>query len=120
MEYRCALARGAIDSVKHQTMQVNVKVRWILHQRNATAGATAVRLTHVEFEKMVDDRLLKRGHADATQRGTLVTQIREAATDRLVFLVGNTAKEIGFEIRDLKGPCQMYLTRRETIELRHL
>jgi hypothetical protein len=52
--------------------------------------------------------------------GYLLTQIREAATDRLVFLVGNTAKEIGFEIRDLKGPCQMYLTRRETIELRHL
>jgi len=51
---------------------------------------------------MVDDRLLKRGHADAIQRGTLVKQIREAATDRLVFLVGNTAKEIGFEIRSLQ------------------
>ena len=31
-----------------------------------------------------------------------VKQIREAATDRLVFLVGNTAKEIGFEIRSLQ------------------
>lgn len=75
---------------------------WILQRRNATAGQTAARLTHQEFEEMVEDRLLKRGHIDSNQRIELVNQIRIAATDRLVFLVGNTANEIGFEIRSLQ------------------
>jgi hypothetical protein len=75
---------------------------WILQARNAEPGTTAARLSHAEFEEMVDKRLLDRGHKDNATRGKLVIQIREAATDRLVLLVGNTAKEIGFEIRSLQ------------------
>lgn len=93
---------GLLGKYEPEIHWLHHRAGWILQQRNATAGATAARLTHAEFEKMVDSRLLKRGHHDATQRGSLVTQIREAATDRLVFLVGNTAKEIGFEIRSLQ------------------
>lgn len=75
---------------------------WMLQQRNATAGATAARLSHLEFEELVNNRLLTRGHKNSEERKQLVGSIRNAATDRLVFLVGNTANEIGFEIRSLQ------------------
>jgi hypothetical protein len=81
---------------------IHHRAGWLLQQRNATAGTTAARLTHSEFEAMVDDRLKRRGHEDTVKRNSLVKQIREAATDRLVLLVGNTNKEIGFEIRSLQ------------------
>jgi hypothetical protein len=75
---------------------------WLLQQRNAEPGTTNARLTHEEFEEMVDNRLKASGHEDAAKRTALVTDIRVAATDRLVLLVGNTAQEIGFEIRSLQ------------------
>lgn len=81
---------------------IHHRAGFVLQQRNASAGETAARLSHDEFERMVDDRLRKRGHEQESLRKLLVTQIRTAATDRLVFLVGNTASEIGFEIRSLQ------------------
>jgi len=81
---------------------IHHRAGWILQQCNAVLGSTDARFTHEEFEKLVDKRLLNSGHDDATKRGELVRAIRTAATDRLVFLVGNTEKEIGFEIRSLQ------------------
>ena len=78
------------------------RVGWLLQRRNASTGQTAARLTHQEFEDIVNQRLLKRGHKDDDQRDALVKEIRLAATERLVLLVGNTENEIGFEIRSLQ------------------
>lgn len=81
---------------------IHHRAGWILQERNATLGNTDARFTHEEFEKLVDKRLQYSGHEDEGKRRDLVRTIRAAATDRLVFLVGNTEKEIGFEIRSLQ------------------
>jgi hypothetical protein len=81
---------------------VHHRAGWLLQQRNAAAGATDARFTHDEFERLVDERLQKSGYHDAHTRRDLVERIRLAATDRLVLLVGNTEKEIGFEIRSFQ------------------
>jgi hypothetical protein len=78
------------------------RVGWLLQRRNASAGQTASRLTHGELEELVNQRLLKRGHNEDEPRAALVKEIRLAATERLVLLVGNTENEIGFEIRSLQ------------------
>lgn len=81
---------------------IHKRAGWLLQQRNAEPGRTGDRLTHNEFEAMADARLIGGGHDDAVKRRDLVVEIRKAATDRLVLLVGNTEKEIGFEIRSLQ------------------
>ncbi|MBF0546699.1 MAG: hypothetical protein HQM08_19790 [Candidatus Riflebacteria bacterium] len=81
--------------------KIHHRVGWILQQRNSNSGSTGSRLTHTEFEQIVDDRLKSSGHDDK-KRLELVKTIRQIATDRLVLLVGNTEKEIGFEIRSLQ------------------
>jgi hypothetical protein len=81
---------------------VHHRAGWLLQQRNAAIGRTDARLTHTNFEELVDERLRNVGHVDPSARRALVKQIRLAATDRLVFLVGNTEDEIGFEIRSLQ------------------
>lgn len=81
---------------------VHHRAGWLLQTRNAAAGGTDARLTHAEFEELVDERLSNVGHDDLQSRKALVSEIRLAATDRLVFLVGNTEKEIGFEVRSLQ------------------
>lgn len=105
--YRREKERGTpfstiLGSYEPEIHWLHHRAGWLLQQRNAGTGATAARLTHAEFEKLVNERLIKRGHKDIAKRNSLVHQIREAATDRLVFLVGNTANEIGFEIRSLQ------------------
>lgn len=81
---------------------IHHRAGWLLQQRNAMPGQTDARLTHEEFARIVDERLQKSGHDNVASRAELVEAIRRAATDRLVFLVGNTEKEIGFEIRSLQ------------------
>ena len=81
---------------------IHHRAGWILQQRNAEPGTTAARLSHIEFDALVKQRLINRGHDDDRALEALVNQMREAATDRLVLLVGNTAHEIGFEIRSLQ------------------
>jgi hypothetical protein len=81
---------------------IHHRAGWLLQQRNAAAGATDARFTHDEFERLVDERLKKTGHHDEHTRRDLVERIRLAATDRLVLLVGNTEREIGFEIRSFQ------------------
>ncbi|MBF0410846.1 MAG: hypothetical protein HQM10_26105 [Candidatus Riflebacteria bacterium] len=82
--------------------KIHHRVGWTLQKRNSNSGNTGSRLTHAEFEKIVDDRLRSSGHDDEKKRLELVKTIRQIATDRLVLLVGNTEKEIGFEIRSLQ------------------
>lgn len=81
---------------------IHHRAGWLLQQRNAEPGNTAARLTHKEFDALVLARLEARGHRDTPERAQLIRRIREAATDRLVMLVGHTADEIGFEIRSLQ------------------
>jgi len=81
---------------------IHHRAGWLLQQRNAATGKTATKLDHKEFQSLVNRRLLDRGHKDDHERGALVREIVEAATNRLVLLVGNTAEEIGFEIRSLQ------------------
>ena len=81
---------------------IHHRAGWLLQQRNAGAGSTDARLTHEEFKEIVDKRLQSSGHKDDGERLNLVKAIRLAATDRLVLLVGNTEKAIGFEIRSLQ------------------
>ena len=81
---------------------IHHRAGWLLQQRNAETGGTDARLTHDEFDQLVDERLQDRGHDDPVKRRDLVRTIRFAATDRLVLLVGNTEHEIGFEIRSLQ------------------
>lgn len=81
---------------------IHHRAGWVLQGRNAAAGRTDARLAHEEFEQIVDHRLQSQGHSNPTERAELVRQIRLAATDRLVLLVGNTEKAIGFEIRSLQ------------------
>jgi len=81
---------------------IHHRAGWVLQKRNAAAGQTSARLTHKEFEDIVDSRLESSGHDDAAKRRELVEAIRLAATDRLVLLVGTTEKAIGFEIRTLQ------------------
>ncbi|GAT32141.1 hypothetical protein TSACC_2538 [Terrimicrobium sacchariphilum] len=105
--YRREKERNTIFSKILRTYEPDIhwlhhRAGWVLQQRNAAIGSTAARLSHSEFEEIVETRLQKRGHSESEGRATLVRQIREAATDRLVFLVGNSANEIGFEIRSLQ------------------
>lgn len=81
---------------------IHHRAGWLLQQRNAEPGNTSARLSHKEFDGLVLARLEGRGHRDTPERAQLVRRIREAATDRLVMLVGHTAHEIGFEIRSLQ------------------
>lgn len=80
---------------------IHSRAGWLLQKRNAEAGKTSARLSHAEFDALVRDRLVSLGFRDK-ELATLVGQLRQAATDRLVLLVGNTEHEIGFEIRSLQ------------------
>lgn len=81
---------------------IHHRAGWILQIRNAQAGSTDGKLSHQEFEDIVNERLFESGHEDEVNRRELVKAIRLAATDRLVLLVGNTQDEIGFEVRSLQ------------------
>ena len=81
---------------------IHHRAGWELQCRNAAAGRTAMRFTHDGFESLVRERLIFQGHAPGDELDELVATLLLAATDRLVLLVGNTAREIGFEIRSLQ------------------
>lgn len=62
---------------------------------------TASKLSLEKFTKLVEMRLLEEGH-DGEHLDSLKKEIIDAAMNRLVFLVGVEAGEIGFEIRSLQ------------------
>jgi hypothetical protein len=86
--------RSDIDRIHH-------RVGLILQARSERSGETDARLSMLDFAAVVDDRLEEEGH-EGRDRDELQQKITEAATDRLVFLVGLQENLIGFEIRSLQ------------------
>jgi hypothetical protein len=93
---------GTLGRYEPDIHWIHHRAGWLLQKKNAKAGSTDSKLSHEEFEEIVNERLLESGHEDECDRHELVQTIRLAATDRLVLLVGNTQDEIGFEIRSLQ------------------
>lgn len=81
--------------------RIHNRVGLILQAKSERSGETDARLSRQDFASVVSDRLSEEGHEGA-ERDALEHQITEAATDRLVFLVGLQEDLIGFEIRSLQ------------------
>lgn len=81
--------------------RIHNRVGLILQAKSERSGETDARLSERDFATIVADRLNEEGHEDA-ERDELQRQIMEAATDRLVFIVGLQENQIGFEIRSLQ------------------
>jgi hypothetical protein len=86
--------KSNIDYIHHQ-------VGLILQIESEKAGQTDARLPALAFGTIVDARLKAEGY-ETKSLGNLKRQIIEAATHRLVFLVGMQADQVGFEIRSLQ------------------
>jgi Fe-S-cluster formation regulator IscX/YfhJ len=80
---------------------IHSQVGLILQTESETVGQTDARLTSAAFGAVVAARLKAEGYEGKALRG-LERQIIEAATHRLVFLVGMEADQVGFEIRSLQ------------------
>jgi len=80
---------------------IHSHVGLLLQLESERSGQTDARLSRAQFEAVVESRLREEGHTD-TEFEHLKNQIIEAATDRLVFLVGIQENEVGFEIRSLQ------------------
>lgn len=83
-----------IDTIHH-------RVGLLLQIESERSGRTDAHLPASTFTEVVASRLLEEGH-EGELRAALANQITEAATDRLVFIVGLKADEVGFEIRSLQ------------------
>ena len=81
--------------------RIHQRVGLILQTKSERSGETDARLSRQDFETVVADRLNEEGH-EGMERDDLQRQITEAATDRLVFLVGLQDDQVGFEIRSLQ------------------
>jgi hypothetical protein len=80
---------------------IHSQVGLILQTESETVGQTDARLTSTAFGGVVAARLRQEGYEGKTLR-SLEQRIIEAATHRLVFLVGMEADQVGFEIRSLQ------------------
>ena len=80
---------------------IHSRVGLILQTESETVGQTDARLTSITFGDVVTARLQAEGYEGKTLR-SLEQRIIEAATHRLVFLVGMEADQVGFEIRSLQ------------------
>jgi hypothetical protein len=80
---------------------IHRRVAFLLQCRGEQSGQGIAQLSADEFAKLVDDRLASEGH-DEESRRILGLTIRNAATDRLVFLVAVSEGFVGFEIRSLQ------------------
>lgn len=70
----------------------------------AIASHTESSLTREDMQIELETILGGEGY-EAEEKTLLVSQIMNAATDRLVFLVANTAERMGFELRSLQEFC---------------
>lgn len=80
---------------------IHYQVGLLLQTESEYSGQTRARLPMDRFEKIVEIRLEDEGH-EGKEKETLKKQIIDAAAERLVFLVGVEAGEIGFEIRSFQ------------------
>jgi hypothetical protein len=85
--------KSDIDRIHH-------RIGLILQVKSERTGETDTHLSVTDFANAVAHRLTEEGH-EGQELERLVRQITEAATDRLVFLVGLRDDEVGFEIRSL-------------------
>jgi hypothetical protein len=86
--------RADIDVIhRHVGLQLQVE--------SERSGRTDARLSTTRFAEIVEARLHTEGYA-GDELAALRNKIIDAATTRLVFLVGVEADEVGFEIRSLQ------------------
>lgn len=81
--------------------KIHQHVGLLLQIKSEHAGGTEARLSEDDFARVVEARLDEEGH-EGEHLALLRAAIIEAATNRLVFLVGLQADQIGFEIRPLQ------------------
>lgn len=86
--------KANIDAIHHQ-------VGLVLQVESERAGGTEARLTAERFGAVVTARLEDEGYA-GDRLAQLRDRIIDAAANRLVFLVGLEAGQVGFEIRSLQ------------------
>jgi hypothetical protein len=86
--------RTHIDAIHH-------RVGLTLQVESERSGQTDARLGIQELRKIVGDRLTQEGLAGSVA-SDIQRRIIDAASDRLVFLVGVREGQIGFEIRSLQ------------------
>ena len=80
---------------------IHNRVALLLHIDSEQSGGTDARLSEERFRTLVEARLREEGHkGEGLQQ--LTNHIFDAALERLVFLVGLEAGQIGFEIRSLQ------------------
>jgi hypothetical protein len=94
-------AASILADYKTEIDSIHRRVALLLQIEAETSGSTDARLSADRFGRIVDARLAEEGH-DEVRRISLRSSIIEAATDRLVFLVGLEANRVGFEIRSLQ------------------
>jgi hypothetical protein len=80
---------------------IHKQVALLLQTEGEKSSQTEAKLTTSRFRKVVHQRLTSEGH-DASEAKELEDAITYAAAERLVFLVGLEAGEVGFEIRSLQ------------------
>ncbi|MDR4484968.1 MAG: hypothetical protein R3B95_17475 [Nitrospirales bacterium] len=80
---------------------IHSRVALLLQMLSEKSGGTDARLSSEDFKAIVDSRLSEEEFT-GKERGDLRDQIIEAAANRLVFLVGLQAGQVGFEIRSFQ------------------
>src|SRR6266568_1590398 len=80
---------------------IHTHVALALQVASERGGGTDPKLSADAFGRIVDNRLQAEGHNEA-DRARLKASIIDAASQRLVFLVGVEAGAVGFEIRSLQ------------------
>ena len=86
--------RQDIDAIHHH-------VGLLLHIESEQSGKTDAKVERKILINLIEGRLSEEGH-EGQELIRLSTQIIDAAMERLVFLVGVAANQIGFEIRSLQ------------------
>ncbi|WP_144081843.1 NACHT domain-containing protein [Micromonospora wenchangensis] len=80
---------------------IHRRVGLVLQIESERSGGTDSRLSTEQFSRVVDNYLKDEGH-EGLQLQQIAASIIEAATNRLVFLVGLESGLVGFEIRSLQ------------------
>lgn len=80
---------------------IHMRVGLVLQVESEQTGGTDAKVTAEKFSEMVAGRLREEGHS-GSELARLQEGIVDAAANRLVFLVGLQAGQVGFEIRSLQ------------------
>jgi hypothetical protein len=94
-------AASVLRNYKRDVDVIHQRVGLLLQAESETTEQTEVRMPRQRFSEVVATRLEEEGH-DADAVAELSERIIEAAMDRLVFLVGLQAGQVGFELRSLQ------------------